>query len=233
MLAVLMISCASCRFIPFLVSSIITASAMFTPWRRARLCAILSGLMESPSITRIMRARMWSVRILASGKSTRSHEELVRSRSSQRVLFWSAGSTAERTTRARPQTCSLLMGFLLCGMVLEPTCRDPNASSTSPISVLWRVRSSIPILSSVVATFARNMKYSAYRSLAITWFETSTGVKPRISIMVSWISIPFSPSAACVPTAPVICPTATRGVLCARRSICRPTSLAHIANRRP
>ncbi|OPY40573.1 MAG: hypothetical protein A4E41_01296 [Methanoregulaceae archaeon PtaU1.Bin066] len=189
--------------------------------------------MVSPSITLIIRARMWSARIVASGKRTRSHEELVRSRSSQRVLFCRAGSTADRTTRERPQTCSLLMGFLLCGMVLDPTCRAPNASSTSPISVLCSVRIPMPILSRVVATFARNMKYSAYLSLETTWFETSTAVSPRYSIIVAWISIPLSPSAAWVPTAPVSCPTSTRGAIWPSRSMCRATSLAQMANRRP
>src|SRR5512136_3290815 len=109
-----------------------------------------------------------------SGKMTRSQEELVRSRSSQRVLFWRAGSTAERMMRASPQTCSDLIGLRLWGMVDEPTCFAPNASSTSPISVRWSERISTPILSSVVATLAQNMKYSAYRSRDMTWLETST-----------------------------------------------------------
>jgi hypothetical protein len=102
-------------------------------------------------------------------------------------------------------------GLRLCGMVEEPTCCAPNSSSTSPISVRWSVRSSIPILSSVVATLARNMKYSAYRSREITWLETSTDEIRSSPIIAACTSIPFGPSAACVPTAPVICPTTTRG----------------------
>src|SRR5665647_3078959 len=92
---------------------------------------------------------------------------------------------------------------------------------------------SIPILSRVVATFAQNMKYSAYRSREITWLDTSTAPIPSTSIIVACTSIAFGPSAACVPTAPVICPTTTLGRSCSRRSICRPTSLAQMANRRP
>ena len=157
----------------------------------------------------------------------------MRSRSSQSVLLRSAGSTDALTIRARPQTCSDFIGLRLCGIVEEPTWWAPKASSTSPISVRWRERISIPILSSVVATLARNMKYSAYRSREMTWFETSTGERCRISIIAACTSMPFGPRAACVPTAPVICPTATRGRSCSRRSICRPTSLAQMANLRP
>ena len=184
-------------------------------------------------MTTAISRRQWSVRMEASGKSTRSQEELVRSRSSQSVLFWSEGSTAERMIRARPQTCSLLIGFRLWGMVEDPTCFAPKASSTSPISVRWRERTSMPILSSVVATPAQNMKYSAYRSREMTWFDTSTALIPRFAIIVACTSIAIGPSAACVPTAPVICPTTTRGRICSRRSMCRATSLAQIANRRP
>ena len=158
---------------------------MLIPWRKPRFLRIAARLMTRFSSTVAMRRRQWSVRMDASGKSSRSQEELVKSRSSQRVLFWSAGSTAERMMRARPQTCSDLMGFLLCGIVDEPTWFFPNASSTSPISVRWRLRISTPILSSVVATPAQNMKYSAYRSREITWFETSTELIPRNSIMVA------------------------------------------------
>ena len=78
-------------------------------------------------------------------------------------------------------------------MVEEPTCFAPNASSTSPISVRWSVRTSMPILSSVVATLAQNMKYSAYRSREITWFETSTELIPRFAIIAACTSIPFWP----------------------------------------
>ncbi len=112
---------------------------MLIPWRNARFRRIAARLITSPERTVVMSRIQWSVRIDASGKSTRSQEEFVRSRSSQSVLFASAGSTAERMIRASPQTCSLFIGLRLCGIVDEPTCFAPNASSTSPISVRWRV----------------------------------------------------------------------------------------------
>ncbi len=206
---------------------------MLTSWRIWRLAWIRSSRRTRPSRTTVIRRMTWSQSIDASGKMTRSHEEFVRSRSSQRVLFWSAGSTEDRMTRARPEICSLRIGLRLCGMVDEPTCLAPNASSTSAISVLWSDRTSIAILSSVVATFARKKKYSAYRSRWITWFETSTGDRSSSAIIRAWISGAPGPSAACVPTAPVSWPTSTRGRSSARRSRWRSTSAAQMAKRRP
>ncbi|OQC66925.1 MAG: hypothetical protein BWX50_01391 [Euryarchaeota archaeon ADurb.Bin009] len=65
------------------------------------------------------------------------------------------------------------------------------------------------------------------------WLETSTDRMPRNSIIVAWISMPASPRAAWVPTAPVRCPTTTRGRIWRSRSMWRATSLAQMANRRP
>ncbi len=152
--------CASC--LPtFFASAIITASAMFTPRKSSKLRRMFSGLNRRFLMMSAVRLMMWSVRITASGMIIRSHEELVRSRSSQSVLFNKAGSTYALITLASPHTCSDFIGLRLCGMVDEPTCLVPKPSSTSAISLRWRFRISMQTLSSVVATFARNIMNSA------------------------------------------------------------------------
>ena len=129
---------------------------------------MLSGLSLILLRVRTARARMWSVNMKASGKTTRSQLLLVRSRSSHRGMFSKAGMSCARTTLARPQICSDLIGFLLWGMVDEPTCFLPKPSSTSAISVLCKVLISMKILSRVEATSAIQHTISACLSLCTT-----------------------------------------------------------------
>src|SRR3990172_12638344 len=118
-----------------------------------------------------VRRITWSVSTHDSGNTIRSHDELVRSRSSHNVLFRSSGSTIERTILASPHTCSDFMGLRLWGIVDEPTCFLPKLSSTSAISLLARLLISMHILSSVVAVFAIHITNSACLSLWVIWFE--------------------------------------------------------------
>src|SRR3972149_5997005 len=121
----------------------------------------------------VVRRMIWSVRTQDSGNTPRSHDEFVRSRSSQRVLFRSSGSTIALTILASPHACSDFMGLRLCGIVEDPTCFLPKLSSTSAISLLARLLISMHILSSVFTVFAIHITNSACLSLWIIWFETS------------------------------------------------------------
>ena len=77
-----------------------------------------------------------------SGTTTRSTEECELSRSCHRATFSSAAIALARSTRARPVSCSHPMGLRLWGMADEPFCPLANPSSTSPISVFCRPRTS-------------------------------------------------------------------------------------------
>ncbi len=68
--------------------------------------------------------------------------------------FSNATCALARTTRARPQICSLVMGLRLCGIADEPFCFSLKNSSASRTSVRWRWRISVAILSSVPAMTA-------------------------------------------------------------------------------
>ncbi|MCK7532649.1 MAG: hypothetical protein MZV63_17255 [Marinilabiliales bacterium] len=98
--------------LPFFVSSIMTDSAMLIPWRKPRFLRIAAVDHEAiENNGHNPQAVIGEDRGFR--KSTRSHDELVRSRSSQSVLFWSSGSTAERTMLARPRTAIRFDGLSL------------------------------------------------------------------------------------------------------------------------
>ena len=65
------------------------------------------------------------------------------SRSCQRATFSSPTTAFARTTRARPQMRSAVIGLRLCGIAEEPFCARPNGSSTSRTSVRARCRISV------------------------------------------------------------------------------------------
>ena len=72
---------------------------------------------------------------------TRSTDECEMSRSCHSATFSSAACRLPRSTRARPHSCSDLIGFRLCGIALEPFCSPSrNGSSASRTSVRWRWR---------------------------------------------------------------------------------------------
>ncbi|BAA29947.1 134aa long hypothetical protein [Pyrococcus horikoshii OT3] len=122
---------------------------------------MFSGKNSSPVKTFFMVLSISSSNTKLSGRITLSTEEFVKSLSCQSGLFSNAGITLEYKTLASPQTFSVLMGFLLWGIVDEPTCFSPKGSLTSSISVLCRFLISNPILSRVEATKARKKSSSA------------------------------------------------------------------------
>jgi len=123
------------------------------------------------------------------------------------------------------------MGFILWGMVLDPTCfSGSKLSPNSLISVRCRLRISRAILSRVLARFARSRMYSAWLSLCTTWLDILTAGSPSISETLRWTFSPSSPSAAVVPTAPVIIPTQSLPLQASSRSYWRWSSSAQIAN---
>ena len=65
------------------------------------------------------------------------------SRSCQSATFSSAGTTCERTSRARPVKFSDSTGLRLCGMADEPFCSGAKYSSASRTSLRcrWRISS--------------------------------------------------------------------------------------------
>ena len=65
------------------------------------------------------------------------------SRSCHSVTFSSAGTTAARTTRARPVRFSLSTGLRLCGIAEEPFWPGWKNSSASRTSLRCRCRTSV------------------------------------------------------------------------------------------
>ncbi len=112
----------------------------------------------SRSITPARRRRAKSRWMVASGPMPRSTDEWLMSRSCQRATFSSAGTTAERTRRARPVRFSVSTGLRLCGMADEPFWPGSNGSSASSTSVRCRWRISVARRSTEEATTARAAK---------------------------------------------------------------------------
>ena len=73
----------------------------------------------------------------------RSADECEMSRSCQSATFSSPTSAFARTTRARPQIRSAVIGFRLCGIADDPFWPRANGSSTSRTSVRARWRISV------------------------------------------------------------------------------------------
>src|ERR1700759_1960566 len=108
----------------------------------------------------------------------RSTEECEMSRSCQSATFSSAGTAAERTTRARPVRFSVSTGLRLCGIAELPFCPGEKYSSASSTSVRWRWRISVASRSideEMTPSVAKNI---AWRSRGITWVETGSGGRP-------------------------------------------------------
>ena len=76
------------------------------------------------------------------------------SRSCHSATSSSAGCTLPRITRDKPEICSQVIGFRLCGMADDPFCFSLKNSSASRTSVLCKWRISVAILSRVQATTA-------------------------------------------------------------------------------
>ena len=100
------------------------------------------------------------------------------SRSCHSATFSSAAWALPRSTRARPATCSDLIGLRLWGIELEPFWPAPNGSRTSPTSVRARWRSSVAKRSSPAPASAIACSSSAWRSRATTWVETGSRSSP-------------------------------------------------------
>ena len=80
---------------------------------------------------------------------TRSTEEWEISRSCHSAMFSKAAWTLDRTTRAKPQICSQVTGFRLCGIAEDPFWPAAKGSSASRTSVRCKCLISRAILSSV------------------------------------------------------------------------------------
>ncbi len=83
------------------------------------------------------------------------------SRSCHRAMFSSAATALPRTTRAKPQIRSQVIGLRLCGIAEEPFWPRPNGSSASRTSVRCRWRISRPICSTDPASVASAVSSSA------------------------------------------------------------------------
>ena len=77
------------------------------------------------------------------------------SRSCQSGTFSKAACAFDRSTRARPDICSQVIGFRLCGMADEPFWPVANGSAASRTSVRCRWRISTAILSRLEAKPAK------------------------------------------------------------------------------
>ena len=80
------------------------------------------------------------------------------SRSCQSATSSSAGTTAERTSRARPVRFSVRIGLRLCGMADEPFWPGSNGSSASSTSVRSAV---VPALEDVALWHERDISHSS------------------------------------------------------------------------
>ncbi len=143
------------------------------------------------------------------------------SRSCHSATFSSAGTTAERTTRASPVRFSLSTGLRLCGIAELPFWPAWKNSSASRTSERCRCRTSTASRSIPLATTPSAQKNAACRSRGITWVETGSTARPSFSAMYSstrgsrW---------AKVPTAPETIATATSARAATRRARLRANS---------
>ena len=140
------------------------------------------------------------------------------SRSCHSATFSSAGTTVERTRRARPVKFSASTGLRLCGIAEEPFCPGAKYSSASRTSVRCRWRISVASRSTPAAIRASVMKYWAWRSRGITWVEIGSGSRP--SCLATWASTAGSILAK-VPTAPEMAQVAI-----SRRAASEPVAVA-------
>ena len=118
---------------------------------------------------------------MASGAMPRSTEEWLMSRSCQSATSSSAGTTAARTSRARPVRFSVRIGLRLWGMAELPFWPTSNGSSASSTSERCRWRISVASRSMEEATTARAAKKAAWRSRGMTWLETGSTARPNLS----------------------------------------------------
>ena len=152
------------------------------------------------------------------------------SRSCHSAVFSSAVTRWPRTTRASPHTRSVRTGLRLCGIAELPFCSLPNGSNASPISLRCRWRISVAILSSVPAAIASADMKSACRSRATTCVETVSASRPSSR---QTCSSTRGSSVACVPTAPLMWPTAAFFAACSSRAIERSSSETQPATLNP
>ena len=115
-----------------------------------------------------------------------------------------------------PLMRSAVMGFFLWGIADDPFCPLVKPSAISPISVRWRLRTSVANFSMELPMSASEVRNSAWRSRWTTCVETSA--TPRPSFLHTAASI-FGSRLAKLPTAPEILPTAA--LLAARRKVSR------------
>ena len=107
------------------------------------------------------------------------------SRSCHSATFSSAGTTAARTTRARPVRFSLSTGLRLCGIAEEPFWPGWKNSSASRTSLRCRCRTSVASRSMPLAITASVAKNIAWRSRGITWVEIGSGASPSFAATYS------------------------------------------------
>ena len=100
------------------------------------------------------------------------------SRSCQRATSSSAACALPRSTRARPEICSLLIGLRLWGIAEEPFWPARKGSCTSRTSVRCRWRISVASRSRPAPAIAIAVSSSAWRSRATTCVETSSRARP-------------------------------------------------------
>ena len=137
--------------------------------------------------------------MVLSGRITLSTEEWVISRSCHRGMFSRAARLLVLTRRANPHTCSQAMGFRLWGIAEEPFCPGEKYSSTSRMSVRWRLRISVANFSTELAIIARVVSSSAYRSRWMIWLEMGAGFNPSLRQTYSstegstWAKLPTAP----------------------------------------
>ena len=180
-----------------------------------------SACTTSPAMSRVRRSSAKSRVTVASGAMTRSTEEWEMSRSCHSATFSSAGTTAERTRRARPVRFSLKTGLRLWGIAEEPFWPAAKGSSASRTSLRCKCRISVARRSTELAITARVAKNMAWRSRGMTWLEIGSTSSPRAS--ATWASTRGSTSAK-VPTAPEMAQVAISRWAWRRRSRLRSNS---------
>ena len=121
------------------------------------------------------------------------------SRSCHSVTFSRAGTTALRTTRARPVRFSVSTGLRLCGIEELPFWPSEKNSSASRTSVRCRWRISVARFSTEAAVMASAAKNAAWRSRGMTCVETGSTASPSLPATCSSIR---GSTLAKVPTGP-------------------------------
>ena len=168
--------------------------------------------------------------MVASGAMTRSTDECEMSRSCHSATFSMAGTTAMRTSRARPVRFSDRIGLRLCGIAEDPFCfgaKNSCASSTS-VRCMWRI--STATFSTEEATTPSAAKKAAWRSRGITCVEIGSGFRP---ILAQTCASTLGSTLAKVPTAPEIAPVAISSRAASRRRRLRCISAWKRAKVRP